>query len=158
VLPTVGENNIVIVGEAPGRNEDEDGEPLIGDAGNVLWDSLGIDRSKFHVTNVNKCWPSITRTPKVKHVKACSRFLDEELNAVRPFLILAMGNTCMKFFKNQESGIMKQVENDPTEWSNRYNCWICWTMHPASVLYNPENRELYDKGIANFKDKIEKLG
>ena len=167
VLPSIGEYNMMIVGEAPGFNEDASGVGFVGDAGDILWngrritiglEEFDLDRSMFHITNVCKCYPKFTKTPKGPHVKKCSKWMKAEIEAVKPFIIYALGNTCMRFFKNKESGIMSQVEENPTEWSNEYNCWICWNIHPAMVLYNPENKIIWENGINNFVEKVGILG
>jgi DNA polymerase len=160
---------MVIAGEAPGYNEDKDGIGFVGDSGDLLWNGsiarkmeglshFGLGRELFHVSNIVKCYPKITKTPKRSHVKTCSVWFDAELKIVKPFIVYALGNTCMSFFKGVDKGIMAQVEENPTEWSDKYNCWICWNIHPASVLYGPENQQLYEKGLMNFVEKVSNLG
>jgi uracil-DNA glycosylase family 4 len=169
VCPSRGSTNVVIAGEAPGFNEDKDGIGFVGEAGNLMWRGssargieglsyYGLDRSMFHVTNIVKCYPKITKTPKKSHINTCSVWFDKEMRIVKPYIVYAVGNTCMTFFKGVDSGIMAQVENSPTEWNDKYNCWICWNVHPASVLYSPENKQLYEKGLLNFVEKLSNLG
>jgi DNA polymerase-3 subunit alpha len=159
VMPSLGQMNMMIVGEAPGRDEDRLGQGFVGDSGNGLWKRLepyGLTRELFHVTNVNKCWPSTTRTPKNQHVKSCSKFLLKEIEIVRPFIILSFGNTGLRFFKDQESGIM--AASGACEWHDRFGCWIVYSVHPAAALYSPENKEYVDRGITAFAEKIAMLG
>lgn len=165
VYPAPGKFNAMIVGEAPGRDEDASGKPFVGDTGRILWtggrtvfglNHYGLKREHFHVTNVCKCWPSVTRTPKGVHVKACRKYLDAEIKAVKPFVILSFGNTGLRYFKDQDKGIMDM--SGRTEWSDEHNCWICYCMHPASVLYHQENAEKVNAGIANFAEKVSVLG
>ena len=162
VPPTIGEFNMSIVGEGPGRNEDEQGEGFVGDAGDVLFTckgslkEYGLGRELFHITNVCKCWPKLTKTPKAAHVKACSKFLDMELEAVKPFIIFALGNTAVKYFRGEDKGISNL--NATTTWSDKYKCWICWGLHPAATLYRPEAADDFRKAVANFAEKIAVLG
>jgi uracil-DNA glycosylase family 4 len=162
IRPSPGKYNIAIVGEAPGKDEDKEGIGFVGRAGNdVLWPELskhGLSRTLFHTTNVVKCFPSVTRTPKGKHITECSRWLEEELAVLKPIMILAFGNTSLKFFTGRETGIMDLCENSPTEWSDKYGCWINWCLHPASVLYQSSNKELFQKGIDNFVTKLKYIG
>ncbi len=162
VNPSPGKYNIAIVAEAPGKDEDRKGMGFVGRAGSdILWPELrkhGLTRNMFHVTNVVKCWPSVTRTPKAKHISECSPWLEEELAALKPVMILAFGNTSVKFFKDREGGIMELCEHTPTEWSNKYGCWINWCVHPASVLYSESNKSLFEKGISNFARKLKYIG
>lgn len=159
VMPSLGQFNMMIAGEAPGRDEDRLKKGFIGDSGNGLWKRLsayGLDRELFHTTNICKCWPSKTKTPKNAHIKACSKYLLSEIETVKPFIILSFGNTGLKFFKEQESGIM--AANGSCEWSDRFNCWIVYSVHPAAALYSPENKEVVDKGIAAFAEKVAMIG
>jgi DNA polymerase-3 subunit alpha len=162
VLPSPGKFNAMIIGEAPGFNEDKDGMGFVGDAGDLLWrvllEEFSLTRDLFHVTNVCKCYPKITKTPKNKHIKACRHWLEKEIRATKPFIIFAQGNTCLNFFKGEEGGIIKQVEENPIEWSNHYNCWICWSVHPALALRNPDKMPLYRAGVENFGEKFALLG
>jgi DNA polymerase len=156
---------MMIVGEAPGRDEDASGQPFVGDAGNLMWNggrgvrgilSYGLGREHFHVTNVCKCWPSASKTPKGINVTACSKYLQAEIEAVKPFVILSFGNTGLRFFKGVDKGIMDA--SGTTEWSDKYGCWVCYCMHPASVLYHTENAPKVDAGINNFVTRINTLG
>jgi DNA polymerase len=165
VPPTYGLYNMMLVGEAPGKDEDRLGKPFIGAAGNLLWtgredfkglNTYGLTRDLFHITNVCKCFPSKTRTPKSIHVRTCSPYLYEEIKAVKPFVILAMGNTGLRFFKGVESGITNL--SGTTEWSDEFNCWICYSLHPAAVLHHSENLEFIKTGIENFVKKVVYLG
>jgi len=159
VLPSRGLYNIMIIGEAPGKDEDSSGQGFVGRSGSeVLWKELkehGLGRELFHVTNVVKCWPSETKTPTSKQIKACSKWLTEEIISLKPFLILAIGNTNMKFFLDRDSGIMSK--SGTTEWHEEYGCWLCWCIHPASVLYQRENQQMFSDGIKNFAEKIRAL-
>jgi DNA polymerase len=156
---SIGELNILIVGEAPGYNEDRDGKGFVGKAGRLLWDDLkgyGLDRSQFHVTNICKCFPSEIKTPQVKHTRKCSQWLEREIEIVEPFLVLAFGNTGLKYFRDQPTGILEA--SGEVEWSDKHNCWICYCLHPAAILYHRENMPSYTKGIKSFIDKVGYLG
>jgi len=159
VLPSKGYYNLMVIGEAPGKEEDREGRGFVGKSGDMVWDTLGkhgISRYDVCTNNVCKCWPSLSRTPSKKQIKTCSVYLDREIRAVSPVLILAFGNSCMQFFKNQEKGIMEL--NGTTEWSEEYGVWICWCIHPASVLYHRENMGLFNEGMENFVNKISVFG
>jgi DNA polymerase-3 subunit alpha len=152
-----GKCNIMITGEAPGREEDRIQQGFVGKAGSeILWPELNeykLNRNLFHITNIVKCFPSETKTPTKKQINRCGElWLSKEIEKVEPILILAFGNTSVKFFKGQDSGIVSL--NGTTEWDNKVEAWICWCIHPASVLYHRENMELFSKGIKNFVDKI----
>lgn len=165
VSPTLGSFNFMIIGEAPGKKEDEQGKGFVGDAGDVLWTGrdgvsglidYGFERSWFHVTNVCKCWPSKTKTPKRKHINACSAWIKREIEVVKPAVILAFGNTGLKYFRDQESGIMEL--SGTCEWIDEVNAWVVYGMHPAATLYSPENSEHVNRGLQKFAEVVASIG
>lgn len=162
VPSSIGEFNMSIVGEAPGREEDKLGVGFVGASGEVLFKrkyslmDYGLGRELFHITNVCKCWPRQSGKPKPVQVKACSAILDEELKLVKPFIILALGNTAVKYFRGEDSGI--NALNSTTEWSDKHKCWIHWALHPAATLHNPENVDSFRTALKSFADKVSVLG
>lgn len=160
VCPSIGRYNIMIAGEAPGIDEDREGIGFVGKAGDkILWPELkryGLRPSMFHITNVCKCWPSKTKNPTKEHIEACRPIITEEIKGLQPILILAFGNTGVQLFKDQEGGITKL--SGTTEWSDEFECWIAWCMHPASVLHNATNKQLFQEGIENFARKVDTVG
>jgi len=88
---------LVVVGEAPGRSEDEGGEPFIGRSGQLLVGlieaELGLRREDYFITNVVKCRPPENRTPRVREIKCCRPWLEEQLLSRRTSVVLAVGNT-----------------------------------------------------------------
>ena len=159
VSPSVGKYNIMIIGEAPGKREDYKKIGFIGKAGSeILWPELklyGLKRELFYVSNICKCWPRQTKTPKINHIDICMElWLKNEIKYINPILILALGKTPLLAFKGEEKGIIQK--NGTTEWIDSLSAWVCWCVHPASVLYNSKNRGLFEQGILNFVNKIPK--
>jgi len=155
VLPSKGKYNIAIVGEAPGKDEDEQGESFVGRAGSVLWDELNkydLYRKMFHVTNVVKCYPAKDRTPTSEQIEICKSWLLRELEAIDARFILAFGNTSLKCFLNKDKGIMEK--SGAIEWVENVGAWICWCLHPSAVLHNPNNKQIFSDSIKVFADKI----
>jgi len=153
VLPSVGKYNIMFNGEAPGFEEDREGIPFFDSAraGSKLWSAVkkaGYDRSQFYVTNMNKCYPSISRTPQVNEIKECSYWLKKEIKKVKPIAIVAFGNANMQFFHGKKSGIISM--SGKIEWFDKYNCWVIWCLHPAAVLHNPENAAYFNAGTKSM--------
>jgi len=156
-MPSVGTTNVVILGEAPGLDEDKAGKGFVGKAGkDVLWPTLkahGLIRRMFHVTNVCKCYPGRRiKTPQAKHIKACMPWLIEELSNIECRLCLAFGNTGLRALTDRKSGIIEA--NGTTEWIEDLGLWVCWCVHPASVLYDRSNYDLFEVGIKNFAEKV----
>lgn len=95
-VPGVGnaEADLLIIGEAPGREEDRRGEPFVGRAGQLLdrmLAAISLDRETVYITNVLKCRPPDNRDPKPEEVQACSGFLRRQIELIRPRAILAVG-------------------------------------------------------------------
>jgi DNA polymerase-3 subunit alpha len=158
VPPSAGEFNIMIIGEAPGREEDEQKKGFVGKAGQMLWNELGkydLFREDFHVTNVCKCYPAQIRTPKAEHIKACYKWLQKEMEFLNPRLILSLGNTSM-FALIGKTGITEL--NATTVWYDKLNSWVCWGFHPSAVLHNPSNKKDFESGIKNFVAKVDIIG
>lgn len=91
------QSRLVVVGEAPGRSEDEGGEPFIGRSGQLLMrlieEELGLRRQDYFITNVVKCRPPENRTPKAHEIESCRPWLEGQLASRRASLVLAVGNT-----------------------------------------------------------------
>ena len=155
VPPSIGQMNMMIVGEAPGREENLAGEGFVGTSGRILWNMLserGLQRELFHTTNVCKCFPKVTKTPKKKHVNACKPWLEKEIELVKPFIILSFGNTGNLFFRGEDKGIM--AINGTTMFHSQYNCWVTYSIHPAMVAYSHENAPLLEQALDEFAEKI----
>ena len=159
VCPSKGQYNIMVIMEAPGRKEDEKGVGLVGDAGDILWGEMakyGLKRIMFHVTNVVKCWPSITKTPKYPHIDTCTKlWLNKEIEELKPKLILAGGNSVM-YYLCGKTGITSM--NAKTEWNEKVKAYVCWTVHPAAVLHNANLKFAFQDGMENFFKTLQKFG
>lgn len=156
VAPSPGYFNVAVIGEAPGRMEDEEKKGFIGKSGKMIWDELIkylFQREDFHVSNICKCWPKETQTPNKDEIYTCSRnWLFAELKEIECRLILAFGNTNLQAFTGRTGGI-KELSGQ-TEWIEEVGAWVCWCVHPSLVLRNPADRPLFEKGIKNFVDKV----
>jgi DNA polymerase len=96
--------SLVLVGEAPGRKEDESGLPFVGSAGKILdeiLESTGLSRSEIYITNILKCRPPRNRRPKKIEVSLCEGYLIEQLEVIRPLIIAPMGNSALSYFQNR---------------------------------------------------------
>lgn len=91
---------LFVIGEAPGRLEDETGEPFVGRSGQLLFrlleEEVGVTREQCFVTSVVKCRPPANRTPTRHELTTCRPWLDEQLNAVTPRVVVTLGNTASR--------------------------------------------------------------
>jgi len=158
VPPSPSKYNLMIVGEAPGKDEDKIGKGFTGKAGKLLWEELlkhKLLRSHFHVSNVVKCFPSKQRNPSEKQVNICSKWLDEEINFVKPAIILALGNMAMYQLKGLSKGIMRMNSN--IEWNSKYGSFVLYSVHPALILRSPNYHDMFSKSIETLANKIKEL-
>jgi len=155
VDPSKGLFNVAIIGEAPGRDEDVEGEGFVGRASVLLWEELRkyrLLREMFWVTNVCHCWPSTTKTPLVPHIEACFEQLKSELKLIDCRLALVFGNTGIKAFTGKTGGIT--ALSGTTQWIDNPGLWVCWGVHPAALLRSGINTNYFEEGIANFAKKF----
>lgn len=100
---------LMVIGEAPGRTEDEGGAPFIGRSGRLLFtlleEEVGLGRDQCFVTNVVKCRPPANRTPTKGELAACGPWLSMQLATIRPSVVLALGNTAARAVCGFELGI-----------------------------------------------------
>jgi uracil-DNA glycosylase len=128
---------IMIIGEAPGQNEDETGLPFVGRAGQLLEKilaSVKLDSEQdIYICNINKCRPPGNRVPTAEEVTACKPYLLEQIRLVDPKIILLTGATAVKGVIGDKRGITK-IRGTWIEWEGH----LCMPiLHPAYLLRNP---------------------
>jgi uracil-DNA glycosylase family 4 len=143
-----GEGNphakLLFVGEGPGEQEDLRGIPFCGRAGELLTSmiekGLGISRSEVYICNIVKCRPPNNRTPQPDEVAACRPFLDGQIEAIGPRVIVALGKPAASLLLGRDIAITKIRGT----WHAYRGIPVMPTFHPAFVLrqYTPENRRL----------------
>lgn len=146
--------DIMVVGEAPGQREDDEHRAFTGKAGQLLDLALkeyaGLNRDEIYVTNVAKCRPPNNRTPELREIKACvESYLWDEIAQVKPRFVLLLGNSALKGVTKQ-SGIMKKAGMVWTKQLAGVPVEVMATVHPAAVLRNPKNVDLFTADIARF--------
>lgn len=134
-----GEANarLMFIGEAPGADEDEQGVPFVGRAGQLLTDmitkGMGLDRTQVYVANVLKCRPPGNRNPNPDEIANCFHFLDRQIEVVRPEFICLLGRIAVGAIL-QTALPMKQLR---LKWHRYKNIPTMVTYHPAYLLRNP---------------------
>ncbi len=129
------ESKIMFIGEGPGRDEDMQGEPFVGRAGQLLdkiLNAADFERSKVYICNVVKCRPPDNRLPNPDEVKECGKFLEAQIRLIKPRIIVCLG------------ALASQVVIDPRarisgirgKWFTRQGVKIMATYHPAALLRN----------------------
>jgi DNA polymerase len=138
------EARLVFVGEGPGADEDEQGLPFVGRAGQLLTqmidntaskEGIPIRRENIYICNVVKCRPPENRTPEPDEMEICGQFLFRQLMAIRPKAIVALGGTAAKALLDEKTGITRLRGN----WHKWRDIPVMPTYHP-SYLLRPYNQ------------------
>lgn len=132
---------VMVVGEAPGASEDEQGKPFVGRSGQLLvrlFEQVGIVREDLYIANVIKCRPPENRNPTSFEIQQCRGYLEQQMKFLKPKVIVPVGNFASKFVLQTKEGITKirgQV-------FNMESFVVIPTVHPAFVLRNGKKSEL----------------
>ena len=162
--PVPGNGNpkseIVFIGEAPGKSEDEQGIPFVGAAGKFLaemLESIGLKREEIYITNIVKYRPPNNRDPLPEEKDACREWLHEELNFINPKLIVFLGRHSMNdFFPTERISaihgklLIKKFANIKTK-------YFLPLYHPAAALYNGGMRETLTEDFKKIPKILEKI-
>ncbi len=125
--------DVIIVGEAPGRREDEQGVPFVGPSGKLLdrlLGEIGLERTDVYIANVVKCRPPGNRDPRPDEIEACKGYLREQLRLIDPKVVVTLGNFSSKLLLKTETGITR-LRGTAYEWWGRH---LVPTFHPAAAL------------------------
>lgn len=147
---------VLFIGEAPGANEDAQGEPFVGRAGKLLDDMLamiGLDRSRIYITNSVKCRPPQNRDPKPEESEACIGYLRNQVALLRPRIIVCLGRISAirlispNFKVTKEHGV----------WFEKNGVLMMGTFHPAALLRTPASKPAGLEDFLSLKEKALEL-
>jgi len=131
---------VVFVGEAPGADEDEQGLPFVGKAGQLLTNiitAMGLTRKEVYICNILKCRPPGNRTPLPEEIRLCEPFLKRQLSLIAPQIICALGSVAAKALLRTETPI--------SALRGRFQLYegikLMPTYHPAYLLRNPSAKK-----------------
>ncbi|HQL91955.1 MAG TPA: uracil-DNA glycosylase [Anaerolineaceae bacterium] len=157
VVPGEGPHHVQVmfIGEGPGRNEDQQGKPFVGQAGAVLDELLaaaGLKREEVFIANVIKCRPPNNRDPLPEEISACRHWLDEQINLLDPKIIVTLGRFSMaRFIENARIG---RIHGQAFEIEGRK---VVTMYHPAASLHNPALKNTMLADFAKLGGIIKKL-
>lgn len=148
--------DIVFVGEAPGADEDAQGEPFVGRAGKLLTETLkkiGLQREEVYICNILKCRPPNNRDPLPSEVEKCEPYLLKQLSLIKPKIIVALGriagNTLLR--KNETlTNLRKNIYN-------YYEIPLFVTFHPAAILRNMGWKSTFEEDLIKMKNYYNSL-
>lgn len=148
-------SDVIFVGEAPGKNEDKNGEPFIGVAGKKLSAALegtGISREQVYITNIVKCRPPKNRVPTTIERETCQDYLKQEISIIKPKIICVLGNTA---FNSLLGG--SEITKFRGKLVRKDNQLYFLTVHPAATIYNQELIKVLEKDIVKLFDLVAEL-
>ena len=149
------QSDVIFVGEAPGRNEDKNGEPFVGIAGqrlNLALEGAGVSRESIYITNVVKCRPPNNRVPTISERNTCHDYLQKEISIINPKIICILGNTA---FNSILGG--SEITKYRGKIVKKDKQFYFLTVHPAATIYNQELITVLKEDIVKLFDLIKEL-
>jgi uracil-DNA glycosylase len=148
-----GNAEIMLIGEGPGFYENEQGRPFVGAAGKFLSELLqkaGVSRPEVFITNVVKCRPPSNRDPLPEELSACNDYLERQIEAINPFIIVTLGRFSMaKFLPNVK---ISEVHGKPAWVRGRL---VIPMFHPAAALHQPSLKTSVERDFARLPEWIQ---
>jgi uracil-DNA glycosylase family 4 len=150
--------DLLFVGEAPGEQEDREGEPFVGRSGKLLDEILagaGLDRQTVRITNAVKCRPPDNRDPTKTELRNCRPYLEREIEAIDPVAIITLGKVPTEHLLERavavtaEAGASEQVRIRESTYR------VLIGIHPAATLYDPSTQETFEEVIADAAALLE---
>ena len=139
----IGNRNaeVMFIGEGPGADEDAQGVPFVGKAGQLMnkaFEGVGLKREDLYIANVVKCRPPQNRNPEKDEAESCREYLDTQINLVNPEIIVLLGSVALKNILGEEYGIT----TSRGKWFEKDGRKILATFHPAALLRD-ETKKIY---------------
>ncbi|MEK6741984.1 MAG: uracil-DNA glycosylase [Nitrospirota bacterium] len=145
---------IVFVGEGPGFEEDQQGRPFVGAAGQLLTDiiekGMNIKRAEVYICNIVKCRPPNNRNPEPDEVESCIGFVKQQIRAIHPTVIVTLGNVPTQNLLNTKQGITKLRG----VWQEYEGIPVMPTFHPSYLLRSPGEKKWVWVDIKNVLKKL----
>ena len=149
------QSDVIFVGEAPGRNEDKNGEPFVGIAGqrlNLALEGAGVSRESIYITNVVKCRPPNNRVPTISERNTCHDYLQKEISIINPKIICILGNTAFNSIL-----VGSEITKYRGKIVKKDKQFYFLTVHPAATIYNQELITVLKEDIVKLFDLIKEL-
>jgi uracil-DNA glycosylase family 4 len=145
--------DLMFVGEAPGREEDEQGLPFVGAAGGLLTkiiEAMGTTRDDVYIVNTVKCRPPENRNPEPDEVAACRPFLEEQIRLVAPRVIVTLGT----FAAQAILGTDEPISQLRGRWHVAHGARVMPTYHPAFLMRSPKHKKEVWEDMQKVRDRL----
>lgn len=153
--------DIMLIGEAPGAEEDREGKPFVGKAGLLLdrmLSGIGLDRSKVYLANTVPWRPPGSRTPTPEEIALCLPFLHRQVELVAPRIVVTLGGPAMQTVFGTSNGIIKMRGKWSALQIGNHEAEAMPTLHPAYLLRNPAAKHQAWRDLLSLKMKMAALG
>ncbi|WP_250317197.1 type-4 uracil-DNA glycosylase [Methanoculleus bourgensis] len=157
--------DLMLIGEAPGKQEDLSGKPFVGRAGRLLEDLLagiGLSRDEVFIANIVKHRPPGNRDPRDEEIRACTPYLEEQIRIIEPEVIVTLGRHSSRYIL---SFLPVEFDRITDIRGTVYSCSLFGhpvrlipTLHPAAALYNPAYREALEEDFQVVGHELAKAG
>ena len=144
---------LMFIGEGPGADEDIQGEPFVGKAGQLMnnaFEALDIKREEVYIANIVKCRPPKNRNPEKDEAMACMDYLRNQVMLVKPKIIVLLGSTALKNILGEEYGITSARG----KWIEKRGIWYMPTFHPAALLRDESKKIDFWRDLKLVKEKM----
>lgn len=156
VIGTGNKNaKIMLIGEGPGADEDIQGIPFVGKAGQLMnkaFEGIGLKREDVYIANIVKCRPPQNRNPERDEAEACREYLETQIKLVNPEIIVLLGSVALKNYLGEEYGIT----TCRGKWYEKDGRKIMATFHPAALLRDETKKIYFWQDLKNAIKKINK--
>ncbi|NUB89463.1 uracil-DNA glycosylase [Haloterrigena sp. SYSU A558-1] len=142
--------DLLFVGEGPGANEDEQGEPFVGRSGTVLDDGLrtvGLDRTDVRITNCVRCRPPENRDPTKDELANCRGYLETEIDRLDPDVIVTLGKVPSEHLLGRSVAVTKEAGSLEEVRINGTPQRVLLCVHPAATLYDRSQEETFENAL-----------
>ncbi len=146
----------MFIGEAPGKQEDQLGEPFVGAAGRLLDEllrTIGLGRGEVYIANVLKCRPPGNRDPLPEEIAECAPFLTEQIRLIDPKVIATLGNFATRFILHTDRGITS-LRGKLYRVDGRR---VVPIFHPAAALRTPAKRQVLEEDFRRLRAVIDRV-
>ncbi|NLC69691.1 MAG: uracil-DNA glycosylase [Clostridiaceae bacterium] len=147
---------LMLIGEGPGRQEDEQGLPFVGAAGKLLdslLNALRIKEDMYYIANIVKCRPPSNRVPREEEAQKCLPYLRTQVRLINPKIIVCLGATAIKYIIDKDAKIT-QIRG---QWFKKQQFWIMPTFHPAALLRDESKKTYMWEDFKKVRQKLDEI-
>ncbi len=147
---------VMLIGEGPGADEDKEGIPFVGKAGQLMNKALaglGLNREELYIANIVKCRPPSNRVPEEDEANACLDYLRNQVLLVKPSIIVLLGSTALKNILGKEYGITSARGT----WIEKKGIFYMPTWHPAALLRDENKKIEFWNDLKEVKKKMQEF-